>query len=199
MTDKSAAELKQEVLAMAKEHDVKFVHLWFTDILGILKSFSITVEELELALEEGMDVKAIKISEGNGKDPDECIKKNKQIWFDAVTNAQGIMDWYFNKALNNKNLSDPKQKQFVADELLKEIMRIPFAVEQDHWLRELGSKINVDVAVLRENMKQIKFCPICYSKNYQIITSNQCFYYSSEVLECQKCKFCWLNKLMISL
>src|SRR3972149_6475733 len=54
MTDKSAAELKQEVLAMAKEHDVKFVHLWFTDILGILKSFSITVEELELALEEGM-------------------------------------------------------------------------------------------------------------------------------------------------
>src|SRR3972149_66534 len=54
MTDKSAAELKQEVLAMAKEHDVKFVHLWFTDILGILKSFSITVEELELGLEEGM-------------------------------------------------------------------------------------------------------------------------------------------------
>ena len=111
---------------------------------------------IDLALEEGMDVKVIKISEGNGKDPDECIKKNKQIWFDAVTNAQGIMDWYFNKALNNKNLSDPKQKQFVADELLKEIMRIPFAVEQDHWLRELGSKINVDVAVLRENMKQIK-------------------------------------------
>ena len=39
---------------MAKEHDVKFIWLWFTDILGILKSFAITVEELEGALEEGM-------------------------------------------------------------------------------------------------------------------------------------------------
>ena len=42
------------VLKMAKEHDVKFVRMWFTDILGFLKSFSITVEELEGALEEGM-------------------------------------------------------------------------------------------------------------------------------------------------
>ena len=39
---------------MAKEHDVKFIRLWFTDILGVLKSFAITVEELENALENGM-------------------------------------------------------------------------------------------------------------------------------------------------
>jgi glutamine synthetase len=31
---------------------VKFIRLWFTDILGMLKSFAITVEELEGALEE---------------------------------------------------------------------------------------------------------------------------------------------------
>ncbi|NIM07175.1 MAG: glutamine synthetase, partial [Armatimonadetes bacterium] len=31
-----------------------FIRLWFTDILGFLKSFAITVEELEGALEEGM-------------------------------------------------------------------------------------------------------------------------------------------------
>jgi glutamine synthetase len=37
----------------AKEHDVKFIRLWFTDILGFLKSFAITVEELELSLMEG--------------------------------------------------------------------------------------------------------------------------------------------------
>jgi glutamine synthetase len=45
---------KEYVLKMAKEHDVKFIRMWFTDILGFLKSFSITVEELEGALEEGM-------------------------------------------------------------------------------------------------------------------------------------------------
>ncbi len=54
MTDKTREESKEYVLKIAKEHDVKFIRLWFTDILGMLKSFAITVEELEGALEDGM-------------------------------------------------------------------------------------------------------------------------------------------------
>ncbi len=50
----SREESKDYVLKMAKENDIKFIRLWFTDILGILKSFAITVEELENALENGM-------------------------------------------------------------------------------------------------------------------------------------------------
>src|SRR3990172_1373286 len=42
------------VLQMAKEHDVKFIRCWFTDILGTLKSVAITVAELGEALEEGV-------------------------------------------------------------------------------------------------------------------------------------------------
>ena len=45
---------KQFVLNMVKENNVKFIRFWFTDILGVLKSFAITPSELELALEEGM-------------------------------------------------------------------------------------------------------------------------------------------------
>ena len=45
---------KEYVLRLAKEHDVRFIRLWFTDILGFLKSFAITVDELEKELEEGM-------------------------------------------------------------------------------------------------------------------------------------------------
>src|SRR5512136_3308707 len=54
MSAKSRKEAKDYVLQVAKEHDVKFVRLWFTDILGMLKSFAITVEELESALDQGM-------------------------------------------------------------------------------------------------------------------------------------------------
>lgn len=42
------------ILKMAKERNVRFIRLWFTDILGFLKSFAITINELEKALEEGM-------------------------------------------------------------------------------------------------------------------------------------------------
>jgi len=54
MTVKERTESREYVLKMAKEHKVKFIRLWFTDILGFLKSFAITVEELEGALEDGM-------------------------------------------------------------------------------------------------------------------------------------------------
>jgi glutamine synthetase len=54
LENRSREEGKEYVLEMAKKHKVRFIRLWFTDILGFLKSFTITIEELEGALEEGM-------------------------------------------------------------------------------------------------------------------------------------------------
>jgi len=45
---------KEEILKVVKEKDVKFIRLWFTDILGQAKSFAITDSELGGALEDGM-------------------------------------------------------------------------------------------------------------------------------------------------
>ena len=35
------------VLRTVEERGIRFIRLWFTDILGLLKSFAITLEELE--------------------------------------------------------------------------------------------------------------------------------------------------------
>jgi glutamine synthetase len=52
MDDRNQA--KQFVLSTARENDVKFIRLWFSDILGHLKGFAITVEELEDGMEDGI-------------------------------------------------------------------------------------------------------------------------------------------------
>lgn len=49
-----SARSREEILKMVKEKDVKFIRLWFTDIVGQVKSFAITDNELEGALENGM-------------------------------------------------------------------------------------------------------------------------------------------------
>ncbi len=54
MERRNFEESREHAIKMAREHDVKFVRLWFTDILGFLKSFAIPVEALEEALEEGV-------------------------------------------------------------------------------------------------------------------------------------------------
>ena len=54
MSSPQLDEARQYVLRLAKENDVKFIRLWFTDILGNLKGFAITEAELEGALQYGM-------------------------------------------------------------------------------------------------------------------------------------------------
>jgi len=54
MANSSREESIEYVLKTARERSVKFIRLWFTDILGFLKNFTITVEELERALADGM-------------------------------------------------------------------------------------------------------------------------------------------------
>ena len=49
-----ASRTKKDILKIVKEQNVRFIRLWFTDVLGFLKGFAITPSELEGALEEGM-------------------------------------------------------------------------------------------------------------------------------------------------
>ena len=42
------------VLRTIEERNIRFVRLWFTDVLGFLKAFTITSQELEGALRDGM-------------------------------------------------------------------------------------------------------------------------------------------------
>lgn len=49
-----SAKTKEDVIKIINSHNVKFIRLWFTDILGQLKSFAITSEELDTAFDEGM-------------------------------------------------------------------------------------------------------------------------------------------------
>src|SRR4026208_464931 len=45
---------QQAACALAEENTIRFIRLWFTDVLGQLKSFSINASELDDAFEGGM-------------------------------------------------------------------------------------------------------------------------------------------------
>ena len=51
--EKGREEATEAALKLARDKNVKFVRLWFTDVLGFLKSFAITAENLEDAIKNG--------------------------------------------------------------------------------------------------------------------------------------------------
>ncbi|MBU3911437.1 MAG: type I glutamate--ammonia ligase [Candidatus Omnitrophica bacterium] len=48
------AKTKKDILALVKKRDIKFIKLWFADVLGFQKGIAITKRELEKAMSEGM-------------------------------------------------------------------------------------------------------------------------------------------------
>ncbi len=117
--------------------------------------FAAAKRGIDLALEAGLSVKVIIIPEGAGKDPDECIKKDQQIWFNCVDSAKDVMDWYFDRVFTKFDKTDLQQKQKIANILLDEISRIPYAVEKDHWMKELSVRLGVEIEVLKQDINRI--------------------------------------------
>ncbi|HSR89246.1 MAG TPA: DNA primase [Candidatus Udaeobacter sp.] len=122
---------------------------------------------IDLALEQGMNIKIIQIPAGCGKDADECLKKNPDVWFKAIENAKEVMEWYFSSTLIGADKHDPKQKQKIADTLLAEIIRLPYAVERDHWLKKLADELGVDHTTLTTEMRRLAAVKPKFNENRQ--------------------------------
>ena len=54
VSEVAGCKTAEDVRKIVKEMDISFVQYWFTDVLGVLKSFAITPSELEEGLTEGM-------------------------------------------------------------------------------------------------------------------------------------------------
>ena len=56
--------------------------------------------------------------------------------------------------LHGADKRDPKQKQKSCT-LLAEIIRLPYAVERDHWLKKLADELGVEHATLTAEMRRL--------------------------------------------
>lgn len=74
------------VLRTVEERDIRFVRLWFTDVLGNLKSFSISPEELEEAFEEGIGF------DGSSVDGFSSLEESDMLAFPVADTFQ-LLPW----------------------------------------------------------------------------------------------------------
>ena len=84
---KSAPTERERVLREVNEQGVKFIHLWFTDIEGHLKSFSITPAELEGALDDGMGFDGSSISGFNAIEESDMVAIPDPTTFQLMPNG----------------------------------------------------------------------------------------------------------------
>jgi glutamine synthetase len=74
----------EDVLKYVEEYGVSSIRLWFTDMLGFLKSFSITPKELKGAFEEGMGF------DGSSIEGYKRIQESDMVAFPIASTAQTV-------------------------------------------------------------------------------------------------------------
>ncbi|MEA3328822.1 MAG: glutamine synthetase family protein [Candidatus Omnitrophota bacterium] len=115
------AKNKKEVIKLVKDLKIKFIRLWFTDVLGFLKCLTITRSEFKKALEDGMGFDGSSI-EGFAR-----IQESDMVAMPDPSTFQ-ILPWYSNQEKVARmfcDILDPKTgKPFSGDPryVLKKIM-----------------------------------------------------------------------------
>ena len=87
----SDLELRREVLERVQRENVEFVHLWFTDIEGHLKSFAVTMDELEGALDDGMGFDGSSISGFNAIEESDMVAIPDPTTFQLMPNGGHVV------------------------------------------------------------------------------------------------------------
>ncbi|MGH3091496.1 MAG: glutamine synthetase family protein [Gaiellaceae bacterium] len=87
----SDPELRRDVLERVQREKVEFVHLWFTDIEGHLKSFAVTMDELEGALDDGMGFDGSSISGFNAIEESDMVAIPDPTTFQLMPNGGHVV------------------------------------------------------------------------------------------------------------
>ncbi|PIR12682.1 DNA primase [Candidatus Falkowbacteria bacterium CG11_big_fil_rev_8_21_14_0_20_39_10] len=103
------------------------------------------------AMRAEMDVRVVKIAPG--EDPDSYIKNNPTGWAKAVKEAKSIMEYYFEIVFSGLDQDKIENRREAARKLLPIIAKIGNKIEQGHWLKQLGQKIDTSEEILRETMQ----------------------------------------------
>lgn len=118
-----------------------------------------TMRAIELTQEMDLNIKIITIPEG--KDPDECIKKDPEKWKEAVSKAMPIMDFYFAYALKKYDKNNLEGRKGIMNLLLPLIKKYSSEVEQNEYLEKMAVHIKTDVKLLWNDLKKVSV-----QKNY---------------------------------
>lgn len=105
---------------------------------------------VEQALAHDLNVMILTLP--SGKDPDELIRRDAPAWRQAIAQAQPILEYFFQRAQDGRDLQQVRDKKLVARELLHWIAKIADPVEQTHYLQKLADLLRVEEGILRKSL-----------------------------------------------
>ena len=142
----SGTALTEDQLNLIKRYTKTAVFSFDTDAAG----FAAAKKGIAIARSLDMDVRVAIISPDDGKDPDDVVQKDPELWKKTTENTMPIMQYYIDQAVRGKDMSNVDDKRKIGAFLLPELAQISDVVEREHWLQIIADLLRVEMGVLRE-------------------------------------------------
>lgn len=110
-----------------------------------------------MLFQEGMAIKVAYMPDG--LDPDEYIKKYGPQSFmqDVIGNSLTYLAFKMRYLRKGRNLNNEGDKIAYIEDVLKEINKLPSAVEREHYLRQISSEFSLSLDALTAQQKKFYF------------------------------------------
>ena len=111
-----------------------------------------TERTLGLLIEEEFDIRVLTLE--SGLDPDLFVRrKGKDAYTAALKNSQKYFDYLIERARQQFAVRSAEGKHRALNYLLPHIQRVPSRIVRDSVAEEIAQKLNIDSAVLRQELK----------------------------------------------
>ncbi|MCC7356021.1 MAG: DNA primase [Candidatus Doudnabacteria bacterium] len=107
----------------------------------------------QLAIQLGIKLQIIVLPKG--KDPDELIKSDKELWQKAVSEAVWFVDFYIEQGLKRYQFNTIEQKQYVSDFLAPILKLIPDSIQQSHYIRQVSQDYGINETDLQKTVGRV--------------------------------------------
>lgn len=128
-----------------------------------------TERAIPLAQKVGVNVSIISIPDG--KDPDELVRKDPQLWLAAIDQHQYAVDWLIARYQLLLDISSGKGKREFTDVVLQIVRRLSDHVEQDHYLTSVAKILGVTKEALRAKLEERPKSPTARLKKTNVIAT----------------------------
>jgi len=114
-----------------------------------------TERAIEIALKEDMNINIISLEE-KYKDPDECIRKEKDSWIRSIKNSKPYVDFYFDKLVEETKNKDIKIIKEKIQKFLYRINKLNSEIEKDLWIKKVMKNFMLSQNIIEEELEKIK-------------------------------------------
>jgi len=141
----SGTALTEAQLLLLKRFSNNIALCFDGDSAGQLAADRGIIEALRLE----MNVKIVVLSK-EYKDPDECLRENPEDFKKALSKSLPVLEYYFIKLKEGRDLSNLNDKKDIAKLMLEMINRMDNRIEQDYWLKRLAEDLEISEQIIRE-------------------------------------------------